>query len=90
MAYNKEGLVMQAQSVAGPRRWVYTSADPIATVNTAGYIANGYDMGMRVGDMVEVRDTATPTTSLCTVAAATVGGSADITDGTAISQTNSD
>lgn len=81
---------LQTQAIAGPRRWSYSSADAIATVNTAGYITNGDALGMKVGDTVEVRDTATPTTSLCTVISVTAGSSVDLSDGTAISQTNSD
>lgn len=82
---------MVTQSIAGPRRWLYTSADPIATVNNAGYITNGYQLGMRVGDTVEVRDTATPTTSLCSVITANATtGAVDLSDGTAISQANAD
>lgn len=92
MAYSTStppALVTQA--IAGPRRWLYTSADAIATVNTTGYFTNGYTLGMRVGDTVEVRDTATPTTSLCTVIDVNATtGVADISDGTAISQTDSD
>lgn len=91
MAYvttNPPALVNQA--IGGPRRWIYTSADAIATVNTSGYFSNGDALGMKVGDTVEVRDTATPTTSLATVIDVTAGGQADISDGTAISQTDSD
>jgi hypothetical protein len=70
--------------------WLYTSADAIATVNTAAYITNGDALGMKVGDTVIVRDTNVPTTSLCTVITVTAGGSCDLSDGTAITQTNSD
>lgn len=70
--------------------WLYTSADAIATVNSASYITNGDALGMKVGDTVIVRDTATPTSSLCTVIDVTAGGQADLSDGTAISQTDSD
>lgn len=76
--------------IASQRMWIYTSADAIATVNTAAYITNGALLGMKVGDTVIVRDTATPTTSLCTVISVTAGSSVDLSDGTAISQTNSD
>lgn len=81
---------LQVQSIAGPRRWVYVSADPIATVNTAGYISNGDALGMKVGDLVEVIDTATPTTSLSVVADVTALGQADLTDGTAVTRTDTD
>lgn len=82
---------LQLQSIGGGGAlWYYESADAIATVNTAAYISNGYALGMRIGDTVVVRDTATPTTSLCSVITATAGGSVDLSDGTAITQTNSD
>ena len=73
-----------------PQIWSYASGDAIATVNTSGYFTNGDALGMKVGDTVIVRDTATPTTSLCTVIDVTAGGQADVSDGTAISQTDSD
>lgn len=39
-----------------PKLWVYSSADPIATVQAAGYFTNGLTLGMRVGDIVFVID----------------------------------
>jgi hypothetical protein len=46
---------------------------------------------MRVGDTVLVRDTATPTSNLCTVISSSATTFAvDLSDGTAITQTNSD
>ena len=39
-----------------PAMWVYSSADPIATVQGAGYFTNGLTLGMRVGDIVFVID----------------------------------
>lgn len=82
---------LMSQAIIGAKIWYYESADAIATVNTSGYFTNGYGLGMRVGDTVIVRDTATPTTSLCTVIdVSATTGVADISDGTAISQTDSD
>lgn len=95
MAYvttNPPSLVWQTigAGAASFRHWVYVSADAIATVNTSGYFSNGAALGMKVGDSVLVRDTATPTTSLCTVIDVTTGGQADVSDGTAVAQTDSD
>lgn len=82
---------LAVQAIVGGKIWFYESADPIATVNTSGYFTNGYTCGMRVGDTVIVRDTNVPTTSLCTVIdVSSTTGVADISDGTAISQTDSD
>lgn len=39
-----------------PKLWVYSSADPIATVQGAGYFSNGLTLGMRVGDIIFVID----------------------------------
>ena len=39
-----------------PAIWVYSSADPIATVQGAGYFSNGLTLGMRVSDIVFVID----------------------------------
>ena len=91
MAYSKNNLALIAEGIGGRGSlWHYTSADAIATVNTAAYISDGDAMGLKVGDTVIVRDTATPTTSLCTVIDVTAGGQADLSDGTAVSQTDSD
>lgn len=91
MAYatsNPPRLIVQG--IVGGRIWYYESADPIATVNTSGYFTNGAALGMKVGDTVIVRDTNVPTTSLATVIDVTAGGQADISDGTAVTQTDSD
>lgn len=92
MSYASSGLRLITQGVGGGGRlWYYESADAIATVNTASYISDGYKFGMRVGDTVIVRDTNVPTTSLCTVITANATTFAvDLSDGTAIAQTNSD
>jgi hypothetical protein len=81
-----------AQSVGGGGAlWFYSSADAIATVNTSGYFTNGYRLGMKVGDSIIVRDTATPTQTLAVVMDVnTTTGAADISDGTTISVTDSD
>ncbi len=47
--------------------WLYKSADDDATVNGASYFTNGIPLGMKVGDIVLVIDTATPKGSFCFV-----------------------
>jgi hypothetical protein len=66
MAYsasNPPALVSQRIG-DGPAFWVYKSADDDATVNGTDYFASGSGLGMLVGDLVVVVDTATPKTSL--------------------------
>ena len=57
----------------GPAIWTYESADDDATVNGAGYISNAGDLGMAVGDLVYVYDTATPKGSVHFVSAISSG-----------------
>lgn len=83
--------ILIAEGVGGAGSlWRYSSADAIATVNTSGYITNGDALGMKVGDLVYVIDTATPTSNLCVVADVTAGGQADLSDGTAITRVDGD
>lgn len=59
--------------------WMYVSADVLATVIGAGYITNGDDLGMKVGDVVLVSDTTTPLGSIAVVDAVAAGGAAELT-----------
>lgn len=81
MAYATDtapGKVAQKNGSNGATLWVYKSADSFATVAAAGYISNGDDLGMQVGDLVLVVDTANGVSRLTTVAAVTAGGAADL------------
>lgn len=49
--------------VGGNSVWLYVDGDDDATVNGAGYFTNGVALGMKVGDIVLVFDTATPKAS---------------------------
>lgn len=45
------------QGITGTRVWQYESTDDAATVDASGYITNGGALGMKVGDLVFVKDT---------------------------------
>lgn len=64
---------------SGINIWAYISADSAATVNGAGYFTNGDALGMKVGDIIFGRDTATPKTFQSYVSAVTAGGAASAT-----------
>lgn len=68
--------------------WMYTSADAIAAVNTAGYFNNAANM-LAVRDLIIVRDTNVPTTHFCTVLSNT-GSVVDVSDGTVVAETDGD
>ena len=87
MAFASSGLTRVGGDSNGSL-WMYTSADAIATVNTAGYFNSAANM-LDVRDLIIVRDTNVPTTSFCTVLSNT-GTVVDVSDGTAVAETDSD
>lgn len=82
--------ILETQSIAGPRRWSYSSADASTVVDASGYFTNGYELGMRINDTIMVTDTDTGlTTSHVVVSEA--DPTVDIADGVAITSiTDSD
>jgi hypothetical protein len=70
--------------------WFYTSADAFATVDGSGYFTNGYNLGMRDGDIITVYDTANKIASMHVVIN-TSGTTIDLANGTTVgTATNSD
>jgi hypothetical protein len=90
MAFSSAGwnVIGAAKKGNAPSMYTYTSADAIATVNTAGYF-NDLSDTLAVGDVIFVHDSATPTLSIVMVAS-NASGVVDVTDGTAISMTDTD
>mgnify|MGYP001194667449 FL=1 len=91
MAYAQLGLQpIGGQSKAGnaPQMWSYKSADTIATVNTSGYFNTASD-SLKVGDLIYVYDSNTPTASLVVVLS-NASGVVDVSDGTAITVADAD
>lgn len=87
MAYSASGLARIGGDSNGSL-WMYTSADAIATVNTSGYFNSAANM-LSVRDLVIVCDTNVPTTNFCTVLSNT-GSVVDVSDGTAVAETDGD
>lgn len=81
-----------AQPIAGLRLWQYESADAVTLVRVAGYFTDGWNLGMRAGDLVAVLDNdASPITgSWCWVTSATEAAGVDLSDGVTITGTDSD
>lgn len=90
MAYstsNQPRLVQQA--IAGPREWLYSSADASATIDASGYFTDGYALGMRDGDILKAYDTGNKIWSSHTVLVS--GTTVNLANGTVIgSSTDSD
>ena len=91
MAYSKDGLnLIGGGGKAGqaPQVFPYTSTDAIATVNTAGYF-NSASTLLNVRDIIFVVDSNTPTLHIVSVLS-NASGVVDVSDGTAIAETDSD
>ncbi len=88
MAYAASGLSMLA-TANGFSLWHYSSADAIASVNSAGYFTGDSVNMLNVRDVIIVVDTNTPTTSLVSVLS-NDGTTVDVSDGLAITETDSD
>ena len=87
MAYATSGLTRLAGAAMG-NWWCYTTAAATPTVNTEGYFNSAANM-LNVRDVIMVADTNTPTTSFVSVLSNT-GSVVDVSDGTAIAETDSD
>jgi hypothetical protein len=87
MAFNATGLT-RIGGASNADLWFYTTTDAIATVNTAGYFNDASNM-LGVRDVIIVADTNTPTTNLVSVLS-NASGVVDVSDGTAIAETDSD
>ena len=86
--------VLVVQPMAGIRTWFHTSADATAAADVAGFITNGQELGMKVGDIVFHKDSTTDATALTShkvIALSAVNRSVDLSDVTVIgSATNTD
>ena len=87
MAYASAGLV-RIGGGSGVNLWIYQTVDPIATVNTAAYFNDASNM-LNIRDLIIVQDTNVPTTSFVTVLS-NASGVVDVSDGTAVVETDSD
>lgn len=84
-------LLVGSLENSAPNIWAYKSADAVATVRVINYFTNAQALGMKVGDIVFVYNTnsGSPLMSICVVMAVASTG-ADLSDGTAITVTNTD
>tara|TARA_S200002703_G_scaffold49758_1_gene43210 strand:+ start:7341 stop:7604 length:264 start_codon:yes stop_codon:yes gene_type:complete len=87
MAYSASGL-HRIGGASGVNLWIYQTTDAIATVNSAGYFNDSASM-LNVRDLIIVMDTNVPTTNFCTVLSNT-GSVVDVSDGTAVAETDGD
>lgn len=101
MAYStaKFLLLNGGLSNDGMNTWLLDTADAIETVNTSNYVSDGFKKGARQGDLVHVRVRASMPSGAVTgfhecwvvnEATGTDGLGIDLTDGLAITATDTD
>lgn len=93
MAYSTSNPPMLVAGAigGGPRLWMYTSTDNAAAVRVSGYFTNGYALGMRANDILIMVDTdASPIASQIMIVNASTSSATDVSDGVAITATDSD
>ena len=91
MAFSRDGwqpIGGQSKRGKAPMMCSYTTTDAIATVNTANYF-NSVNAEVKVGDLIYVHDSNTPTASLVVVLS-NDGTNVDVSDGTALSVADAD
>jgi hypothetical protein len=91
MAFSTDGFATIAASKAGnaPSIYSYKTADTQATVNSVNYF-NSIASLLKVGDVIFVYDSTTPSLVLTYVNAVSAAGVVDIADGTTVSATDTD
>ena len=87
MAYSSSGL-HRIGGASGVNLWIYQTTDAIAAVNSSGYFNDAASM-LAVRDLIIVCDTNTPTTNFVNVLSNT-GTVVDVSDGTAVVETDGD
>jgi hypothetical protein len=91
MAFSSTGLVTVCAAKSGnaPSMYLYKTADTQATVNTVSYFDSIASL-LKVGDIIFVYDSTTPSLVLTYVNAVSAAGVVDIADGTTVSATDTD
>ena len=96
MAYatsNQPKLGLSGFNASGLSIWFYESTDAAGVVDADGYITDGDDLGMKLGDLVFVTDTDASPRIMTShiVASVTAGGAVDLSDlGATMGSTDSD
>lgn len=93
MAYSTANPpALLSQLIQGSKKlWFYSSTDAATAVRVSGYFTNGYDLGMRAGDIVFVVDTdAAPIAAQVMIVTSATAAAVDLSDGTAIVATDTD
>lgn len=84
MAYTSSDLQLGNQTIAGKKKWNYTSLDATSLVSASSYISDAFSKGLSAGDEITAYNSSTPKTTnylVQTVRSSIATGSADLSPG---------
>lgn len=94
MAYatsNPPVLVVAGGNDGRNKVWFYRSVDAATLVRVSGYFTNGFDLGMRTGDLlIQVDTDASPLAMQLMIVNAASASVTDVSDGLAVTATDTD
>ena len=94
MAYaipNPPVLVVNGGLNGQNKVWFYRSVDAATLVRVSGYFTNGFDLGMRTGDLlIQVDTDASPLAMQLMIVNAASASVTDVSDGLAVTATDTD
>ena len=77
--YQTANVYLQSQAIAGRRWFEYSDTGPVADVVASGFFTDGYNRGMRTGDLLRYYDTSRTIWYALRVSAATDTGATQVT-----------
>jgi len=93
MAFDITKLVLSSQHgvPSAPKTWIYTTADTVATANTADYFLTASRL-LKVNDIIFIVSSTdgTPVHTINIVNSVTIDSAVDVSDGLVITATDSD
>lgn len=91
MAYDTSNPPALVCGLTNFRLWVLKGTDAVTAVRASGYITNGWDLGMKAGDLLMyVKTDASPITTQMMIVTSASSTAVDLSDGTAVTATDTD
>lgn len=84
-------LIAGSLESTAPKIWAYVSTDAATAIRVINYFTNALDLGMKKGDLViSIKSDASPISMQLHIVSAVAATGADLSDGLAVTATNTD
>lgn len=81
MAYTSTDLQLTNQSIAGKKKWNYSTLDATTLVSASSYVSDAYSKGLSAGDEIAYYNSSTPKSMNFLVQTVRTSSSADLSPG---------